>query len=193
MALQLVKVFVIGVIVSVALGCSWIPEVDQEDFCFAKYAFKAKVKSVEQVDEYADYTYTIDILEDYKNTNKAVGNIDTITGNGPGRTCGPQKLKIGEAYLIYAYVRRYNKKLYILKYRSMDYVKPSDIERMRTKYDCSCKIEWYYSNLSSRASLEHPPPTRDECNVSGIYCRNSAFCRRNETGVCTWGNLGECD
>ncbi|XP_062570157.1 uncharacterized protein LOC134232220 isoform X2 [Saccostrea cucullata] len=191
MALQLVKVFVIGVIVSVALGCSWIPEVDQEDFCFAKYAFKAKVKSVEQVDEYADYTYTIDILEDYKNTNKAVGNFDTITGDGPMMSCGPQKLNIGEDYLIYAGVRD-NEKFYIVEYRSMDYVRPSDVERMRTKYDCDCKIKWNYDKILSGASVELPPPSRDECNVPDNYCINSSFCRRNEAGVCTWGNLGEC-
>ncbi|XP_062570158.1 uncharacterized protein LOC134232221 [Saccostrea cucullata] len=192
MASQLVRAFVIGVIVSVALGCWPVPKVDQEEFCSAKYAFKATVTSVEQVDKYSDYTYTIDILEDYKNTNKAVGNVDTIIGDGPMNSCGAQKLNIGEAYLIYAYVRRYNGKLYIAKYTSMDYVKPSDIERIRTKYDCDCKIKWYYSNILSRASLGLPPPTRDECNVPGKYCRNSAYCRKDETGVCTWGNLGEC-
>ncbi|XP_062570161.1 uncharacterized protein LOC134232223 [Saccostrea cucullata] len=189
MAFQLVEVFVIGVIVSVAFSCSWIPKVDQEDFCFAKYAFKATVKSVEQVDENADYTYTIDILEDYKETNKAVGNFDTVTGHGPMMSCGPQNLTIGEDYLIYAGVGD-NGELYIAEYRSMDYVKPSDIERMRTKYDCGCKIKWNYDKILSGASVELPPPTQDECNVSDINC--SAFCRRNETGFCTWGNLGEC-
>ncbi|XP_062618297.1 uncharacterized protein LOC134279894 [Saccostrea cucullata] len=191
MAFQLVKVSVIGVIVSVAIGCSWVPEVDQENFCFAKYAFKATVKSVEQVDENADYTYTIDILEDYKNTNKAVGHFDTIIGEGPSWSCGPQKLNIGEAYLIYAGVRD-NGELNIVEYRSMDNVKPGDIERMRTKYDCSCEIKWNYPKILSGMSLELPPPSQDECNVPDNYCRNTDFCRRNETGFCEWGKQEEC-
>ncbi|XP_061193955.1 uncharacterized protein LOC133202194 [Saccostrea echinata] len=187
----MVKIFATGLIFSVAFGCSWIPKVDQEDFCFAKYAFKASVKSVEQVDKYADYTYTIDIEEDYKNANKAKGNFDTITGDGPMMSCGPQKLKIGKSYLIYAGVRD-NEGLYIVEYKGMDSVKASDIERMKTKYDCDCKIKFDYDKFMSRTSAGLPPPTKDECNVTENYCQRSAYCQRNQAGVCTWGNLGDC-
>jgi hypothetical protein len=35
---------------------------------------------------------------------------------------------------------RHDGKLKIGKYKAMEYVKDSDVERMMSKYDCSCEV-----------------------------------------------------
>ncbi|XP_056019569.1 uncharacterized protein LOC125669116 [Ostrea edulis] len=186
MALLLFRVAVTTLAVSVALGCTPIDKVDQGDFCFANYAFEANITSVKQADEYSNYEYTIDIKKDYKK-NKAIDTIQIISGFGPSHSCGPQILDIGTSYLIYA------KDLRIITYKSMANVVGTDIERITTKYDCTCTIKFDFDKYIQMQTISLPPTTTDECNAPLDYCRRSGYCKRDQGGGCTWGNLGVCN
>ncbi|XP_048761128.2 uncharacterized protein LOC125670169 [Ostrea edulis] len=189
----LVEILTIAAIVSVTLGCTPLPRVDQSDFCYAKYAFEAEVTDVKQADKDSAYEYTINIKTEYKK-DKAAGIYHTVFGDGPMHSCGPQILNNGTSYMIYA-GDNYNEiegGLRIDGYKPMDNVNDVDIERMTTKYDCNCTIKFDYDAYFGYDASGLPPPTNNECNAPVYACSRSSYCKRNAEGVCTWGNHGEC-
>ncbi|XP_048754658.2 uncharacterized protein LOC130046292 [Ostrea edulis] len=178
--------------ISLAHGCSWIPKVDQQDYCYATYVFEAEVKETPTL-EYSYYKHDIAVKKAYKfdGNKEDVLAFRTLYGDGPGYSCGEEILTKGKSYLIYA--NKSDGKLHISQYRSMENVNNADIERMTTKYDCNCTIVFNYSKLLGNGpGIELPPPTMNECNVPTKYCSRGAYCKRNSDGQCAWGTLGDC-
>ncbi|XP_062570168.1 uncharacterized protein LOC134232232 [Saccostrea cucullata] len=187
------KLSVISILVALASGCSYVPRVDQQDYCYADYAFEAEVKSPkEQEDNSGYYKYEIYIHTVFKGEIKEKLATDTIYGDGPFHSCGPQILNVGTTYLIYAKER--DGKVKVVTYKAIDDVSDDDIERMTTKYDCSCQIKFNYDKIRGIPNApELPKATENECNVPDEWCSRNAFCQRNDEGRCTWGELGSCN
>nr|XP_022303188.1 uncharacterized protein LOC111110845 isoform X1 [Crassostrea virginica] len=186
------QVAVLLSLVAAALGCTYIPKLDQEDYCFADYAFEAEVKESRGLTNGIDYEYEIYIHTVYKGDIKEKLATDTVFGDGPMMSCGPQVLKVGITYVIYATER--DGRVNLLSYRERDQMNDDDIKRMTQKYDCSCTIKFNYDKLFGVAlAPELPPATEDECNVPDEWCSRNAYCQRNDEGQCTWGELGSCE
>ncbi|XP_062570147.1 uncharacterized protein LOC134232217 [Saccostrea cucullata] len=163
---------------------------DQQDYCYADFAFEAEVKSKDYTVGY--YKYEIYIHTVYKGDIKEKLATDTIYGEGPFFSCGPQILNVSTTYLIYAKER--DGKVKIENYKPMDGVSDDDIKRMTTKYDCSCKIRFSDAQLiGAPDGLILPEANENECNVPNKWCYRNGFCQRNDEGRCTWGELGSCN
>ncbi|XP_061193735.1 uncharacterized protein LOC133201965 [Saccostrea echinata] len=185
------RLVVISLVVTLACGCTYIPTVDQQDYCYADYAFEAEVKSPKEL-TLGYYKYEMYIHTVYKGDIKEKLATDTIYGEGPFFSCGPQILNVGTTYLIYAKER--DGRVKIANYKEMDSVSDDDIVRMTTKYDCSCKIKFNYAEFRGVPNAPKlPKANENECNVPDEWCYKSGFCQRNDEGRCTWGELGSCN
>ncbi|XP_048754657.1 uncharacterized protein LOC125665812 [Ostrea edulis] len=176
-------------LIALTQGCTWLPKVDQQEYCYAAYVFEAEVNEKHTLDGSFGYRHGIAVKKAYKfdGNKEDVLAFKTLYGNGPRNSCGAQILTEGKSYLIYAY-RGYLGKLRINRYRPMENVKDSDKERMTTKYDCNCKITFPFRG----PRIDLLPPTMDECKVPGKYCPLGSYCKRNSDGRCTWGTFGDC-
>nr|XP_022304161.1 uncharacterized protein LOC111111461 [Crassostrea virginica] len=169
-------------------SCSWIPSVDQQDFCSARYVFEADVIKGIALGDDEGYEYQIDVKDVFKNDSQEdVKSFKTIFGDGKWHSCGPQILLENTTYLIHA--NTYEGKLQIITfaYKQMQDVDNDDIRRMRELYDCSCEIRFNTGDIE----LEPSSPA-DECSVPADYCKRSFYCKRNSENVCESGNLGQC-
>ncbi|XP_048754696.1 uncharacterized protein LOC125665841 [Ostrea edulis] len=185
------RLVVVSLLVAVTIGCTWIPRVDQQNYCYADYAFEAEVKSPKNLMGLY-YKYEIYIHTVFKGDIKEKLATDTIYGDGPYHSCGRQILKPDTTYLIYAKER--DDKVKIVSYKKIDMVSDDDKMRMTTKYDCSCKIKFNYDKIRGVPNAPKlPAATENECNVPDDWCSKNAYCKRNDEGQCTWGELGSCN
>ncbi|XP_034310386.2 uncharacterized protein [Magallana gigas] len=180
-------------LVALALSCSWIPKIDQEDYCYADYAFEAEVKASKGLVDNRFYEYEIYIHTVYKGDVKEKLATDTIFGEGPSNSCGPDVLDEGETYLIYA--KETDGKIKLTSYRKISDVSDDDIVRMTTKYDCSCEVKFNYDKIyrPEGSFPDLPAASENECNVPEKWCSRNSYCQRNDEGQCTWGELGDCN
>ncbi|XP_052681490.1 uncharacterized protein LOC128162369 [Crassostrea angulata] len=185
----LAVVFIVGL----CDACSWIPKVEQQDFCSAHYVFEAEILERKSEDEMIGYVYDIRVKGVFRNKDNQVDvkGFKTIQGEGRGSSCGPQLLDVYSSYILY--VDDIEGELRIFKYEKMMFVEKPDIIRMTRMYDCSCEIRMNnYPSFSGISSFESFPPTANQCDVPSAYCIRSFFCKRNSEGMCTSGNLGPC-
>ncbi|XP_052683492.1 uncharacterized protein LOC128163860 [Crassostrea angulata] len=173
---------------SLCFGCTPLPRVDQEDYCYADTAFVAEITKRNIGDVEIEYEFTVQTM--YKGDPGS----RTLVGFGEMNSCGPQKLEPNKEYLIYAKANDFDSNtLQIVAYKNMDDVKNKDIERMEKFYDCSCKINHDYDAFINMPSSRLPEPASNECNAPSDFCPNSGFCKKSIEGQCTWGNLGDCN
>lgn len=174
-------------LVSVCFGCTPLPRSEQSDFCYSDFAFEAEIKSSNIGEISIKYGFVVNTV--YKG---AAENIPSpLVGQGTLNSCGPQMLDLNTKYLIFAKNSDAGN-IEIVDYKRMVDVKNTDIERMTTKYDCSCTINIDYGTFfgAPRSSLPEPQPT--ECNTPDGFCSRSGYCQKNSDGVCTWGDHGDC-
>nr|XP_022310085.1 uncharacterized protein LOC111115587 [Crassostrea virginica] len=179
--------------VTLCESCSWVPKVEQEDFCSAQYVFEADILERVFLSEYQGYSYNIRVKEIFKTNTRpeTVRGMATIIGDGPANSCGPQILEENTAYLVYAYTDDGN--LRLSEYRKMQFVNKQDITRMTRLYDCSCEIRLnLIKMLTNTENASLSPPTSNQCNIPDNYCSRSFYCKRNPAGICKMGYLGQC-
>ncbi|XP_052684083.1 uncharacterized protein LOC128164333 [Crassostrea angulata] len=177
------------VFIATCFGCTRFPIVVQVDFCKSDFVFEANITSSKISADIMNYEYEFDVKTVFKGTAKNIPS--TLIGDGYFMNCGPEKVRLNTAYVIFA-KRGDDGALRFLFYINMRYVKSTDFERMTTKYDCDCKINIVdYSDVSVQ-SVTTSKPSTSACVTPQGFCSRSGFCQKNSEGVCTWGNHGEC-
>uniref|UniRef100_K1QVN5 Uncharacterized protein n=1 Tax=Magallana gigas TaxID=29159 RepID=K1QVN5_MAGGI len=162
------------------------PEKLRLNTAYVIFAFEAEITSKDT--GIISINYGFDVVTVYKGAAENIPS--TLLGHGTLFSCGPQMLDLNTKYLIFATINGEN--IQILTYRKMADVKPSDIERITTNYDCNCTININYAAFHGAQSPPLPEPSKNECNAPEDFCSRSGYCQKNSDGVCTWGDKGDC-
>ncbi|XP_011452917.2 uncharacterized protein [Magallana gigas] len=160
----------------------------QQLFCSSDYVFQVQTEGVaNKGDDLFERFYRVSVIDSYKGS---IGtDFDgTVTGNGFFMSCGPQILKKGSKYLIYAYV--FNNDIRIREFYNMTDITKTDLELFQ-KYDCHCEIVAdkdgiILQHLKHSGKCSSPIPGSSKCSYRRGYCR------RNQEGVCQWQVLNPC-
>ncbi|XP_022329296.2 uncharacterized protein LOC111128126 [Crassostrea virginica] len=160
----------------------------QQLFCSSDFVFQVQTEGItNKGNDLFERFYRVSVIDSYKGS---IGtDFDrTITGNGYFMSCGPQILKKGSKYLIYAYV--FNTEIKIREFYNMTDITKTDIELFR-KYDCHCEIVSdkdgiILQHLRHSSKCSSPIPSNSKCSYRRGYCS------RNKEGLCEWQILNPC-